>query len=83
MNISTISTKKDIKEFHQLPYIVNKDNKNWIPHIKQEVESVFNAEKNFFHQYGEIERFIVRKEKKPIGRIAVFFDKRKFGYGTA
>ena len=55
MNISTISTKKDIKEFHLLPYIVNKNNKNWIPHIKQEVESVFNAEKNFFHQYGNPE----------------------------
>lgn len=78
MNISTISTKKDIKEFHQLSYIVNENNKNWIPHIKQELENVFNAKNNFFHQYGEIERFIVRNNNKPIGRIAVFYDKRKF-----
>ena len=78
MNISTISTKKDIKEFHQLSYIVNENNKNWIPHIKQEIENVFNTKNNFFHQYGEIERFIVRDNNKPIGRIAVFYDERKF-----
>ena len=77
MNISTISNKKDIKEFHQLPYIINENNKYWIPHIKQEVENIFNAKNNFFHQYGEIERFIVRRKNKPIGRIAVFYDKRK------
>ena len=42
MNISPISTKNDIKEFHQIPFMVNKNNKNWIPHIKQDVENVFN-----------------------------------------
>ena len=46
MNISPISTKKDIKEFHQLPYIVNQNNKKWIPHIKQEVENIFISEFN-------------------------------------
>ena len=64
MNISPISTKKDIKEFHQLPYIVNQNNKKWIPHIKQEVENIFHPKKNFFHQYGEIERFIVRENNQ-------------------
>ena len=77
MNISSISNKKDIKEFHQLPFIINKNNKNWIPHIKQDVENVFNPKINSFHQHGEIERFILRENNKPIGRIAVFFDKRK------
>ena len=78
MNISVISTKKDVKEFHQLPFIINKNNKYWIPHIKQDVESIFDPDKNFFHQHGEIERFIIRRDGEPIGRIAVFYDKRKF-----
>ena len=29
MNISTISNKKDIKEFHEVPFIIYKNNKNW------------------------------------------------------
>ena len=78
MNISVISTKKDVKEFHRLPFIINKNNKYWIPHIKQDVESIFDPDKNFFHQHGEIERFIIRRDGEPIGRIAVFYDKRKF-----
>ena len=45
MNISTISSKNDIKEFHEIPYIIYKNNKNWIPHIKQEVETIFNPKK--------------------------------------
>ena len=78
MNISTISNKKDIKEFHEIPYIIYKNNKNWIPHIKQEVEAVFNPLKNKFHAHGEIERFILKDEENNlIGRIAVFIDKRK------
>ena len=47
MNISVISTKKDVKEFHRLPFIINKNNKYWIPHIKQDVETIFNPKKIF------------------------------------
>mgnify|MGYP005836996137 CR=1 FL=1 len=78
MNISTISSKNDIKEFHEIPYIIYKNNKNWIPHIKQEVETIFNPKKNKFHSHGEIERFILKNDNNDlIGRIAVFIDNRK------
>ena len=48
MKIVEVSNKSDIKKFHQLPYFIYKNDPNWIPHIKQEVEAVFNPKKQIF-----------------------------------
>ena len=77
MNIIKVRNKFEISEFHKLTYTLYKKETMWIPHIKQEVEAVFNPSKNSYHSHGEIERFILRDGNKTIGRIAVFYDNRK------
>jgi len=73
MNIIKVINKSQIEEFHNLVYSIYKEDKNWIPHIQQDVEAIFNPNKNLHHKKGEIARFILQKNTKTIGRIAVFY----------
>ena len=54
MNIIKVRNKFEISEFHQITYTLYKDIKNWIPHIRQDLESVFDPKKNSYHKDGEI-----------------------------
>ena len=77
MDIIKVINKSQIEEFHNLVHNIYIKEKNWIPHIQQDVEAVFNPEKNSYHKSGEIERFILKKENTTIGRIAVFYSNKK------
>ena len=78
MKIIEVSTKSEIKYFHKVPHCVYKNDSNWIPHIKQEVEAVFNPIKNKYFKHGEACRFVLMDEQNnAIGRIAAFIDKKR------
>ena len=53
MTIIEVNSKKTIQQFHKLPFQVYKKDKNWIPHIQQEVEAVFTKKQNKFLRHGE------------------------------
>ncbi|MCO6499726.1 MAG: hypothetical protein J5I47_05030 [Vicingus serpentipes] len=73
MKIIEVNSKESIKAFHQLPYKIYKNDKNWIPHLKQDIEKVFNPKQNKAHTKGKIIRWLlVDDNKKTIGRIAAF-----------
>ncbi len=78
MIITEVSSRKDKKDFHKLPFMIYKNHTNWIPHITKEVENVFNYKKNKFFKHGEATRYIVKNQKEQvIGRIAVFINYKK------
>ncbi|MFZ1332838.1 MAG: hypothetical protein WAR83_11635 [Flavobacteriales bacterium] len=64
----------------KLPWRIYKNDPNWIPHLKQDIEKVFDPEKNKLlkidketDKQGYIERWLLRNGKgEPIGRIAAF-----------
>ncbi len=77
MNIIKVRNKFEISEFHQITYTLYNNDQNWIPHIRQDLESVFDPKINSYHKDGEIERFILKNNNQTIGRIAVFYSNRK------
>ena len=73
MIIKEVTTNKLIQQFHQLPFSIYKNDNNWIPHIKQDVEKVFDPTKNKAHANGKITRWLLfNNTNKAIGRIAAF-----------
>lgn len=74
MTIQLVNDAKSKKAFHQLPFKIYKDDPNWIPHLKQDIEAVFDPKKNKFFRQGEAVRYLLKKEGKPIGRIAAFIN---------
>jgi hypothetical protein len=76
--VKVVETKEDIKLFHLLPYKIYKNDPNWIPHVKQEVEQVFNCRKNKYFNHGFCIRWIARNQNNEItGRIAAFVNEKK------
>ena len=50
MDIIKVRNKLEISQFHKMVYTIYKNQKNWIPHIEQDIESVFNAKKKSLSQ---------------------------------
>lgn len=74
MELVVVSTKKSIKEFHQLPELIYKDDPNYTPLLQLMVENTFDPNKNTKFKNGDAKRWIAKKEGKCIGRIAAFYD---------
>lgn len=78
MTIIEVNSPAKIKVFHQIPFDIYKNDSNWIPHIKQDVEKVFTKSGNKFFRHGEAIRWILKDDNnKYIGRIAAFINRKK------
>tara|TARA_B100000902_G_scaffold399656_1_gene471618 strand:- start:3901 stop:5064 length:1164 start_codon:yes stop_codon:yes gene_type:complete len=77
MQLVEVNSKSTIKSFHNLPYKIYKGNKIWVPHLKQDIESVFNKKKNKQFRNGEAIRWIlIDNNHVVIGRVSAFVNKR-------
>tara|TARA_Y100000589_G_scaffold328039_1_gene371223 strand:+ start:45352 stop:46512 length:1161 start_codon:yes stop_codon:yes gene_type:complete len=72
MEVVAVETKKQINAFHKLPFDIYAHDKNWIPHIKQDIEKLFDPKKNPLLKTGKAKRWLLTKNGKVIGRIAAF-----------
>lgn len=76
MTIVEVKEAKTEKEFHQVPFLIYNNDKNWVPHLKQDIEKVFDPNHNKFFRHGEAIRWILMKDGKCIGRIAAFINEK-------
>jgi hypothetical protein len=75
INIKKVVTKKDWKEFVNLPfYLIYKENKNWVPPLKKEVLHKLNKKIHPFWEHAIREVFLAEKDGKVVGRIAAIID---------
>ena len=75
MKIIEVTNKQKTHDFLNLPWLIYKNDKNWIPHLKQDIEKVFDPKQNKAHVNGKIIRWILKDDKnKTIGRIAAFIN---------
>ncbi|MEM8968970.1 MAG: hypothetical protein AAGE93_21310 [Bacteroidota bacterium] len=73
-----VRSNADKEAFRQLPYQIYQNDPNWVPHIRQEVEAVFDPNKNTFFTHGQAERWIMRNASgEVVGRVAAFINERK------
>jgi hypothetical protein len=74
-NLQEVKTRTDVREFLDLPARLYKNDKNWVRYLDQEIEKIFDKEKNKKLRQGEIIRWLLKNEKgETIGRIAAFID---------
>jgi GNAT superfamily N-acetyltransferase len=74
MLIEEVKDAKIEKEFLQLPFKIYKNDPHWVPHLKQDIQAVFDPKKNKFFRHGEAIRWILTENGKTIGRIAAFIN---------
>ncbi len=77
MQLVEVKDKKTIHDFHHLPFKIYAGDSNWVPHIQQEVEAVFDRKANIYFKHGDAIRWVLYNDKKePIGRVAAFINDR-------
>jgi GNAT superfamily N-acetyltransferase len=74
MHIHHVATKKDLREFINLPYRIYKNDPMWVPPLKREVFNQFDPAKNPFLDHCEYKLLLLVENRKVVGRIAAFID---------
>src|SRR5690554_4413370 len=73
MRAIPVDNKLSITAFHDVAKIIYANDPNYIPHIIQDIEKVFNPAKNKLLKDGKAERWVFYNDKDElIGRIAAF-----------
>lgn len=73
MQLIKVTDKKLINAFHQLPYSIYRQDKNWVPPLRMMIEDIFNPKKNNTLKKGNACRWLAYRDGKPVGRIAAFY----------
>jgi hypothetical protein len=78
MTITEVSSKADKKAFLDAARVIYKDDKNWICPLDNDIEAVFDPQKNNFYQHGKCTRWILTGDDgQLIGRVAAFINNEK------
>ncbi|MEZ4722939.1 MAG: hypothetical protein R2813_13780 [Flavobacteriales bacterium] len=77
MRIIEIKDKQQIEEWRKLPFQLYNADPNWIPHLRQDIEAVFDLKKNKFFRHGEATRWLLYNDDGMcIGRVAAFINRK-------
>lgn len=83
MNIFEVADQQTAREFLEVNAIMNAGNAAYIRALDNEVNEVFDPNKNKHHRYGEAKRWIAKSDDgKLIGRIAAFTNEKYINKGT-
>jgi len=82
MRITEVNDKKTRKDFLDVARVLYKGDPNWICPLDNDIEAVFDPQKNNFHQHGKCARWILTDENGNLaGRVAAFInDKKAYNY---
>ncbi len=84
-----VRSKKEIKRFHDFSFEIYRDDPNWVPPFRFEIEKIFNPKLNSFYKKGECERYLMMDDERTVARFAVMnhsekdlvFDPKMGGFG--
>lgn len=69
ITIHQVKTKKDLKEFLDLPFQLYKESKYWVPPLLLAIKEFFEP-KHPFNEVGTITSWVAKKDNKAVGRIS-------------
>ncbi len=74
MEIIKVKTQQDWQLFHRVPHKVYEKDPNWIAPLEEDIESIFDINKNYLLNNGKAQCFVLLENNQPYGRIAAFID---------
>ncbi|PXZ43134.1 hypothetical protein DMB45_12145 [Sanguibacteroides justesenii] len=73
--IEEVENEQQAKEFLMLPVTLYKNDKNWVRPLNNDINNVFDPDKNPYFKHGECTRWLLRDENGVcVGRVASFID---------
>ncbi len=70
-----VNDKKGIRKFIRIPWIIYKNDKNWVPPLLSEAQKTFDKKRNPYFEHADGAFFIVEKDGKSAGRIVAHIDR--------
>ena len=80
MQIRSVQSKKDLKDFIDLPYRVYKNDPVWVPPLRDEQQGQFDPVRNPLLDHCTWRLFLLEEGGQVIGRIAAFIDRLAVGF---
>lgn len=78
MRTIEVNNKSLVTKFLELPFHIYKTDPQWVSPLLDDIESVFDPQKNIFFSFGKCTRWILLDENgTTIGRIAAFINEKK------
>lgn len=78
MQTIEVTAKHVVQQFLELPFSIYRNDAQWVCPLLNDIESVFDPQKNNFFSFGKCKRWIlVDKNNQAIGRIAAFINDKK------
>ena len=81
-----VSSSSQMKDFLRLPFMIYRDDQNWVAPIVSEVRRVLDKKKNPYFARARLKLFICYKEKIPVSRVAIIINRiyqEKYGVRSA
>ena len=83
MQLIEVTDSRSAKDFLKVNALLNQSNPNYIRPLDNEVNDVFNPEKNKNFKHGEVKRWIAKDDNDNlVGRIAAFTNSKYINKGT-
>ncbi|HQE11531.1 MAG TPA: hypothetical protein PLQ78_02160 [Flavipsychrobacter sp.] len=77
MQIVSVKSAQDIREFLAFPNRIYQNDPHWIRPLDKDIEAVFDKDKNKFFKHGECERWLLKDDNhETIARCASFVNKK-------
>ncbi len=80
MDLRSVRTAADLKQFIELPYRVYRRDPVWVAPLRDEQRAQFDARRNPMLEHCERELFLLLDGGEPVGRIAAFVDRLAVDY---
>jgi len=84
MNLIEVNDKKSAEEFLAVPDLIYSSDQNYIPHLRQDIEKIFDPKRNKLYKLGgkSVRWILTDPAGQSIGRVAAFINPKTVKSGT-
>ncbi len=75
LTVRPVQSAADRKAFVELAFSLNRNDPNWVPPLKTEVQGLINPRSNPWFEHAEAAFFLAEQNGKPVGRISAQVDR--------
>lgn len=70
LTIKPVETRKEQRQFVDLAWTIYRDDENWIPPLRRNLEELVGFRPHPFHDFAEVRTWLAWRDNRPVGRIA-------------
>lgn len=70
LSVTEVVTRRDLRRFLDVPHLVYRGDRSWIPPLRSEVRKILDRRRNPFFDHGEACYWLAWRGDRPVGRIS-------------